>query len=56
MQFNIRKYNEFSPGKKKTEVNLLRLPSTVYSVKATSIHKHIQLFSQRHYSFTTLHS
>ena len=57
MQFNIRKYNKFSPRKKKREVNLLqRLPSTVYPVKATSIHKHIQLFSQRHYSFTTLHS
>ena len=57
MQFNIRKYNKSSPKKKKREVSLLRcLPSTVYPVTASSIHKHIQLFSQRHYSLTTLHS
>ena len=57
MQFNIRKYNKFSSRKKKREVNLLqRLPSTEYPVKATSIHKHIQLFSQLDYSFTALHS
>ena len=57
MQFNIRKYNKFSSRKKKREVNLLqRLPSTVYPVKAISIHKHIQLFSQLNYSFTGLNS
>ena len=57
MQFNLRQHNKFSPRKKMREVNLpQRLPSTVYPVKATSTHKHIQLFSQLHYSFTTLHS
>ena len=57
MQFNIRKCNKFSSRKKKREVNLLqRLPSTVYPVKAISIHKHIQLFSQLNYSFTGLNS
>ena len=57
MQFNIRKYNKFSPRKKKKEVNLLqRLPSMAYPVKATSIYKHIQLFSKLDYSFTALHS